>query len=350
MQKMHLTRVKQYGSYISKKRIEALRYSASRIEDIEDAKKVVRQRVKTKLAQSAIEVEFVEKGVGLSIKNRTVATEIARRRGPKGEDIRFFGEVDGIKHNYGTYWPNIDLIEINSTMCAKGAHRSLTEILDQYELIERRIRNKYERRKIVEALVERAMRKTKTPNLEDHRLIADIFEQLGIIYHGREIEDLAKNEPPQKVFEELTAGNIKITTLHETRHQRDSKQDNPTEVDEFLAHLTELASLHTALGILQLPVNRNRLESQNANQRGVELLFVELSKYLGIYGVRDIEELKRRVNDILDFDQIIFRRAAQSILEKQVREGKYFMGEEEMREMGQMDVLEGKLRDYVFGT
>jgi hypothetical protein len=76
---------------------------------------------------------------------------------------------------------------------------------------------------------------------------------------------------------------------------------------------------------------------------------VELSKYLGIYGVRDIEELKRRVNDILDFDQIIFTRAAQSILEKQAKEGKYFMKDEEMEGIDQMDVLEGKLRDYVFG-
>lgn len=350
MQRTHLLRVREYGGELARKAIvNPLKYSASKIEDINDAKRAMREHRKNTGWQSDVEGGFLEKGIELSIADRTISVEIARRKGPEGEDIRFFGEVTGVRHNYGSYRAEIDLIAVNPTICTRQARRSITEKVDQYERIERRMRNKYERRKLIEHLVRGAMRKTKTPNLEDHRLMGDIFEQLGILYLGREIEELAGNEPPQKVFEELTRRNMKITLLHEIRHRKDAKQGNNTEVDEFLAYLIELASRHTALGILQLPVNRNRLESQNANQRGAELLLREISQYLGIYGVRDIEELKRRVNDILDFDQIIFRRAAQSILEKQAKEGKYFMKDEEMEGIDQMDLLEGKLRDYVFG-
>lgn len=353
MQRRNLSRIKEYGGKLLERGIvDPTKYSDCKEEDIMGAKKAIREGRKDMGEQEKIEMGFLKKGIDISLTERTVGVEISRTDGPKGEKIRFFGETQGYKHNYGSYTGKIDLIAINPTMCAREARKGMTEKVDQFERLERRINAVRGRREVVDGIVLGAMRKTKTSNLEDHRLMADFLEQIGVLYLGREMDELAKHRGPGEVFEELVQRNMNITALHEIRHREDhrwKRQKNPPEVEELLAYLMELSSSHTTLGILQLPVNRNRLKSQNANQRGAELLLKELSAYFGVYGIRDKTELKRRVNDMLEFDQIIFRRAAQAILEKMATEGKYRMSDEEVKEIEKITFLEGRVKDYVFG-
>ncbi len=350
MQKLHLSRVKDYGRELQRKGIsDPTRYSSVKTEAVADAKKAIRENGKNTGRHTDIEKSFFERGIELWIKERLIGIEISRALGPENEDIRFFGEILGVRHNYGSYRRDPDLISINPSMATRSARATITEQIDCFEKLEKRIKNPRQRRKLLECLVAGALRKTKTPNLEDHRIMADTLEQVGILLLGREIDRRAKDREAEEVFEELVERNVRITVLHETRHRMDRKLERPEEEHEQIAHLTELGSSLTALGITQLPINRNRLLSQNPNQRGAELLLEDLSRYFGLYGIRNAAILKSRINDIFDFDAIIFCRAAQAILESKTKKGIPVMKGKESEQITERKFLEGKLRDYVFG-
>lgn len=350
MSKLQLARIKDYGHKImGEVDLNPTRYSDCNTQDIINAKRAIRESERDKDRRRITERKFFEKGIELSIKNRTIGVEISRNRGPKGEDIRSFGEIFGRKHNYGTHFGDIDSITINLTLCTREAQAQITEKIDQYERVASGFRSSRSRREAVDEIVFGAIRKTKTPNLEDHRLMGDILELIGVFYIGREIEELTRNKSPEEIFEELVQRNLRNTALHEIRHREDREARMMAYEKEFFAHITEFAGSDTTLGILQLPVDRNMLRSPNSSHRGAELLLEEISKYFGLYGMRDAQKIKRKVNEIFDFDQIIFRRAAQEILEKHAKAGKYRMSEEEMLRIERMRYLEGRARDYALG-